>query len=106
MAKVFKNRVISRRKIRDFIAKHPELSKTKEALMAWYREAERAPWTNFAAVRETFVFADQVGRYDVFNIAGNKVWLIALISYNTKPRRIYIKHVLIHREYDNFDFRG
>lgn len=104
MAKVFKNRVISRRKFREFIADHPELTKVLPALNAWYKVAELAPWTNFAAVRESYGSADQVGHYVVFNIAGNKVRLIAEIIYKTKPRMVYIRHVLTHREYDKFDF--
>lgn len=104
MAKAFKNRVISRRKFREFTEKHPEHANVLPALMAWHRIALRAPWTTFAAVRESYRSADQVGRFVVFNIAGNKVRLLTLIFYNTKPRQIYIKHVLTHKEYDKFDF--
>ncbi|MGF1525042.1 MAG: type II toxin-antitoxin system HigB family toxin [Leptolyngbyaceae cyanobacterium] len=34
----------------------------------------------------------------VFNIGGNKVWLIAAIHYNRK--KVYIRAVLTHKEYD------
>ena len=37
---------------------------------------------NFSQLRETFPHADQVGKFTVFNIAGNKVRLIAAIHYN------------------------
>lgn len=106
MAKAHKNHVISRRKFREFILNHPEHSRTMDALLAWYHEAVRAQWTNFTAVRETFGSADQVGRYVVFNIAGNKVRLVVLILYQTKPRQIHIKHVLTHREYDKGDWKA
>ncbi len=106
MAKSYKNRVISRRKFREFVAAHPEHANVLPALKAWHREAVRAPWTNFASVRETFGSADQVGRYVVFNIAGNKVRLVALIFYGTKPRLVFIKYVLTHREYDKGDWKG
>ena len=46
-----------------------------------------------------------MGRLVVFNIAGNKGRLIALILYNTKPRRIYIRQILTHREYDRGDWK-
>jgi mRNA interferase HigB len=104
MAKVLKNHVISRRKFREFVADHPNYANVLPALAAWHREAVRAPWTSFAAIRESYASADQVGRFVVFNVAGNKVRLVTLILYNTKPRRIYIKHVLTHKEYDTFDF--
>jgi mRNA interferase HigB len=100
-----RNWIISRRKFREFIEAHPEHAGVMKALMGWRREALRAEWTSFAAVRETFGDASKVGRYVVFNIAGNKVRLVALIFYNTKPRRIFIKHILTHREYDKGDWK-
>lgn len=42
--------------------------------------------------------ADQVGKFTVFNIGGNKVRLIAAVHYNRN--KIYIRHVLTHCEYD------
>jgi mRNA interferase HigB len=53
---------------------------------------------NLAHPRETFPAADQVGKLTVFNIGGNKVRLIAAIHYNR--RKIYIRAVLTHAEYD------
>jgi mRNA interferase HigB len=59
-----------------------------------------------AAVREAFGdAADLVGRLTVFNVAGNRIRLVALIFHDTKPRRVYIKHVLTHREYDKGDWK-
>jgi mRNA interferase HigB len=40
----------------------------------------------------------KVGKLTVFNIAGNKVRLIAAIHYNTK--KVYIRVVLTHAEYN------
>jgi mRNA interferase HigB len=51
-----------------------------------------------AELRETFPHADQVGKFTVFNIGGNKVRLIAAVHYNRN--KIYIRHVLTHQEYD------
>jgi len=39
-----------------------------------------------------------VEKFTVFNIAGNKARLIAAIHYNR--RKVYIRHVLTHSEYD------
>lgn len=105
MPRPYEARVISRRKFREFAAAHPEHANVMAALKAWHREAVRAPWANFAAVRATYGSADQVGPYVVFNIAGNKVRLVALIKYNNKPRLNYIKHVLTHREYGEGDWK-
>jgi len=49
-------------------------------------------------VRSVFPSADKVGKLTVFNIGGNKVRLITAIHYNRK--KIYIRAVLTHKEYD------
>jgi mRNA interferase HigB len=105
MAKVYKNRVISREKIREFVAAHPGHAAALPILMSWYRIESWAQWANFADVRERYPSADQVGSLIVFNIGGNKIRLIARVFYNTKPRRIFIKHVLTHRECDKGDWK-
>ena len=53
---------------------------------------------NFSEVRAVFPNADKVGNVTVFNIGGNKARLIAAIHYNRK--RVYIRAVLTHQEYD------
>lgn len=45
-----------------------------------------------------FSHADKVGKFTVFNIAGNKARLIAAIHYNRG--KVYIRHILTHGEYD------
>jgi len=50
-----------------------------------------------------FPSADQIGKLTVFNIGGNKVRLVAAIHYNRK--KIYIRAVLIHAEYDEDRWR-
>jgi mRNA interferase HigB len=39
----------------------------------------------------------------VFNIGGNKYRLIAAIHFNT--RKLFVRHVLTHREYDQGDWK-
>jgi mRNA interferase HigB len=67
-------------------------------LEAWFRIAKRAPWQNLADVRKTFASADSVEKWTVFNIKGNKYRLITEMNY--RLRRIYIRHVLSHAQYD------
>jgi mRNA interferase HigB len=87
--------VITRKRLNEFAESHPE---TKSALARWYQMAKHGAFSNFAHLRETFPSADQVGKLTVFNISGNRVRLIAAIHYNR--RKIYIRAVLTHGEYD------
>src|SRR5450755_4263581 len=87
--------VISRKKLRDAAERHAEIS---SSLDAWYRLAKRAEWRSLADVWLLFPSADAVGRFTVFNIKGNSYRLITEINY--RGRRLYIRHVLTHAEYD------
>ena len=70
----------------------------ESSLRAWYRVAERSSWTSFVEVRRTYASADQVGRFTVFNIGGNKFRLIVVVHFNRGVA--YVRHVLTHAEYD------
>ncbi|MBI3934697.1 MAG: type II toxin-antitoxin system HigB family toxin [Acidobacteria bacterium] len=59
---------------------------------------KRCSVASFAELRSVFPTADHVGKLTVFNIGGNKVRLVAAIHYNR--RRVYIRAVLTHAEYD------
>jgi mRNA interferase HigB len=87
--------IISRKRLNEFAEKHLE---AKSSLGHWYHLAKRQNFSNYAELRETFPSADQVGKLTVFNIAGNNIRLIAAIHYNR--RKIYIRAVLTHAEYD------
>ena len=87
--------VITRRRLNEFAHEHPECG---ASLAAWYRIVKHTDLASFADVRRVFSGADQVGRFTVFNVGGNKARLIAAIHYNRK--RVYIRHVLTHAEYD------
>jgi HigB_toxin, RelE-like toxic component of a toxin-antitoxin system len=41
-------------------------------LRSWYQVARQARWQRFLDVRAFYGSADQVGKFTVFNIAGNK----------------------------------
>jgi mRNA interferase HigB len=87
--------VISRKKLKEAVARHADL---EGPLDAWFRIAKKAMWRNLADVRTTFSSADAVGRWTIFDIKGNQYRLITEINYAFV--RIYIRHVLTHAEYD------
>jgi mRNA interferase HigB len=49
-------------------------------------------------MKQDYPSADFVGRKTVFNIAGNKFRLIARVNYQS--RRVFVLHILTHKEYD------
>jgi len=87
--------LISRKKFRPFVKDYAD---ALVPLSRWFKLARRAHWSNFAGVRADFPQADQVERFIVFNVGGNKYRLIVEINYRTQ--RVYIRHVLTHMEYD------
>lgn len=87
--------MISRKALRQFWERHPE---SKQPLLRWYRIVSKTQFESFAALRETFPSVDKVGKFVVFNIGGNKYRLIAVMHFNR--RRVYVRQVLTHREYD------
>ncbi len=87
--------VITRKRLNEFADKYPE---TRNALAHWYQLVKQDTFNSFAELRSAFPSADQVGKLTVFNISGNKVRLIAAIHYNR--RKVYIRAVLTHKEYD------
>jgi len=92
-------RVISRKPLREFAAKHPP---AKAPLDAWFAEASRADWASFAQVKAVYGSADVVaGNRVIFNIGGNKYRLVAKVAY--KSRTLYVRFVGTHAEYDRID---
>ena len=87
-------RIISKAAITEFTTKRPA---AVEPLMHWHQITKRAAWRNITKVRRDFSHADAVGLLTVFNIAGNKYRLIAVIKYRWQV--VYIKAVLTHEEY-------
>jgi mRNA interferase HigB len=87
--------VISRKRLKEAAARHADM---EGPLDAWFRIAKKASWKNLGDIRQTFLSTDAVGKWTVFNIKGNQYRLITEINYT--GRRIYIRHVLTHAEYD------
>ena len=92
--------IITRKRLNEFADTHPE---TESSLSRWYQVVKKRNFNSFAELREFFPSADQVGKLTVFNIGGNKIRLIAAIHYNRK--RLYIRAVLTHEEYNQSKWR-
>jgi mRNA interferase HigB len=87
--------IITRKRLNEFAEKHPTAT---GGLVHWYQILKRNNPGNFVALRRLFPHADQVGGLTVFNIGGNKARLVTAVHYNR--RRVYIRAVLTHAEYD------
>ena len=92
--------VISLKKLREAWTVIPELEKP---LCAWFNVADKAKWERFSDVRAALKSVDQVGKFCVFNILGNRYRLICHIHYNRG--KVYIRHVLTHAEYDRGEWK-
>jgi mRNA interferase HigB len=93
-------RVISRKRLREFWAKHP---KAQAPLTQWYKLTREASWNSFADVKATFGSVDTAKVHSgntvyIFDIKGNAFRLIAAIHFNTMT--VYVLAVLMHAEYD------
>ena len=87
--------IITRKRLNEFAAKFPDAN---NALANWYQKMKRDNYASIEEIRGVFPGADKVGKLTVFNLGGNKVRLIAAIHYNRK--KIYIRAVLTHKEYN------
>ncbi len=94
-------RVISVKMLREFWAIHPE---AEGPLRAWAMVANKSDWEKFADIRQSYPHADQVGKFTVFNIGGNKFRLVIVVHFNRG--RLYIRHVLTHEDYDRGEWKG
>jgi mRNA interferase HigB len=93
-------RVISKRRLREFWDEH---SDARPPLLAWWKTALKSDWGSIQEVRQTYPQADALQLKSglvvtIFNIGGNKYRLVTRIIY--EHRRIYVKLVLTHAEYD------
>jgi mRNA interferase HigB len=82
---------------------HREISRYQAGSSPLVQHYKKGSFSNFAELRAVFPTADQVGKLTVFNIGGTKVRLIAAIHYNRK--KVYIRAVLTHAEYDEGRWR-
>lgn len=87
--------MISRKALQQFWKQYPD---SKGPLIRWFKIVEKAEFSTFNELRQTFPSADKVDELIVFNIRGNKYRLITSIHFNRS--KVYIRHVLTHSEYD------
>ena len=87
--------IIARPALVDFWAVHKD---AENPLRAWYSVCKKSDFQNFSELRRALTGIDKVGKFTVFDIGGNKYRLITVIHFNR--RKIYIRHVLTHEEYD------
>lgn len=94
--------VISRKALVDFWeSRQGDARIAKRDLSTWYKIADKADWANFAALKQSFGSADQVGHCVVFDVGNNRYRLIALVKYRLSGRgTLFVKKVMDHAEYD------
>ncbi|MEJ5312252.1 MAG: type II toxin-antitoxin system HigB family toxin [Anaerolineae bacterium] len=92
--------VITRKRIQEFIAQHPD---SQSSLESWYRIMAHTDYNTFNELKRHFASADDVNNLVVFNISGNKYRLIAAIHFNRK--KVFIREILTHAEYDKSKWR-
>jgi mRNA interferase HigB len=93
--------LIAGRKIVDKAAKRH--ADWRVSLITWARVVSEAGWTCSSDIQQTFNTADPVGNYVIFNIAGNKARLVAIVNFSEK--RVTVKQVLSHAEYDRETYK-
>ena len=92
-------RVISRKRLNEFAKRFPE---AKAEMDAWFYEAKGANWANPAHIKMKYGNASILkGCRVVFNICGNKYWLIVKINYHYSV--VYVRFLGTHREYDQIN---
>ncbi len=94
-------RVISRKALREFSARHRA---AKGPLDDWFNEVTRADWASHHDVKAQYTNASIVSDCVVFNVGGNKYRLVTWISY--KAHLVLVKGVFTHREYDRATIDG
>ncbi|MDQ3010461.1 MAG: type II toxin-antitoxin system HigB family toxin [Acidobacteriota bacterium] len=87
--------IITKKRLKNFWQQQPD---AESPLRIWSKIAEKASWQNLTEVRAILPTADPYCECTIFNIGGNKYRLIAHINY--RRRKLYVLHVLTHKEYD------
>ncbi len=92
-------RIISRKKLKEFWEKHPDV---RQPLQAWYNDTKHTEWKSPADIKTVFRNASFVGNDRVvFNLKGNSYRLVVAIRY--EHGLVFIRFVGTHQEYDRID---
>ena len=73
-------------------------SDSASSLKACAQNMEKSTFKHFAQLRQVFGAADYVAPYTVFNAAGNKYRLIALVNYTLGA--VSVESIMTHADYD------
>lgn len=94
--------VITRTRLTEFGRAHEDAA---QPLRDWARVMRRKRYTEHLQVKTDFPTADFLGpRKVVFNVRGNRYRLVVDMRYDLG--RVYVRHVVTHREYDRLIKRG
>ena len=92
-------RIIARRTLREFGARHPD---AERPLRAWFATARGAEWRGPADIKGRYPSASLLTHNRVvFNIGGNKYRLVVAIRYDA--RIVFIRFIGTHQQYDRID---
>lgn len=92
-------RIIARRTLREFWARHPD---AERPLREWFAETHGAAWRGPADIKARYPSASVLANDRVvFNIGGNKYRLVAAIRYDA--RIVFIRFVGTHQRYNRID---
>jgi mRNA interferase HigB len=92
-------RIISRKKLKEFWEKHPDV---RQPLQAWYNDTKHTEWKSPADIKTVFRNASFVGNDRVvFNLKGNSYRLVVAIRY--EHGLVFIRFVGTPQEYDRID---
>ncbi len=91
-------RIVTERRIREFIAKQPRCA---DALWQWADAIESGSWSNPSDLKRTFASASFVGELTIFNVGGTKYRIAAFVHYGKQI--VYITRIGTHKEYDKWD---
>jgi mRNA interferase HigB len=92
--------IIGQKKIDQAARKHADW---RASLRSGTAIVKGADWTCDNDIQQTFNTADPVGRYVVFNIAGNKARLVSIVDFTDKS--VIVKEIKNHQEYDRTEYR-
>ena len=93
-------KVFTRKTIVDYYKKNNQI---KKSLKSWYQEAKNAHWNTTQDIKDRYPTASFLhDNLVIFNLKGNDYRLAAKIDL--KKRRIFIKWIGTHTEYDKKTF--
>ena len=94
--------IVTRTRLTAFGSRYADAAKP---LRDWARVIRRKRYAKSAEVKADFPSVDFLGPHKaVFNIRGNEYRLVVDMRFDLG--RVYIRHVITHREYDRLIKRG